>query len=58
MSRNSSTSQQRVIPLKQQKPIGGAVIDAEGREIPITEKMIQKACRELDKAWVSAPKHD
>ncbi|WP_162838888.1 PA1571 family protein [Pseudomonas sp. TTU2014-080ASC] len=26
----------------------GYVIDAQGREIPITEDMIQKACRELD----------
>lgn len=25
-----------------------AIIDAEGREIPITEQMIQQACRELE----------
>ena len=29
--------------------IGGAIIDAQGREIPITENMIQHACRELEK---------
>jgi isopentenyl phosphate kinase len=28
--------------------LGGALIDDKGREIPITEAMIQKACRELD----------
>lgn len=27
---------------------GAAVIDENGREIPITEEMIQKACEELD----------
>ncbi|WXL27473.1 PA1571 family protein [Ectopseudomonas mendocina] len=31
-------------------PQVGYVIDAQGREIPITEDMIQKACRELDQA--------
>ncbi|MCW2291897.1 MULTISPECIES: PA1571 family protein [Pseudomonas] len=30
----------------------GAVIDPRGREIPITESMIQQACSELDKQWV------
>ncbi|SDG82880.1 hypothetical protein SAMN05216588_101100 [Pseudomonas flavescens] len=30
----------------------GAVIDLRGREIPITESMIQQACSELDKQWV------
>jgi hypothetical protein len=43
--------QNRVIPLNPQQPVGGAIIDAEGREIPITEQMIQQACRELDQAW-------
>ena len=28
--------------------LGGALIDEKGREIPITEAMIQKACREPD----------
>lgn len=27
----------------------GAIIDAQGREIPITERMILQACRQLDK---------
>ena len=26
-------------------PIGGFIIDAQGREVPITEAMIQQACQ-------------
>ena len=40
----------RVIPFKPQQPVGGAIIDAEGREVPITEHMIQRACSELEKS--------
>jgi len=35
-------------------PIGGFVIDAQGREIPITEEMIQQACTALEKAQKQA----
>ncbi|WP_163833479.1 PA1571 family protein [Spartinivicinus ruber] len=31
---------------------GAAVIDENGNEIPITETMIMKACKKLEKAWV------
>lgn len=34
----------------QQFPFQGAIIDAEGREIPITEGMIREACRRLENA--------
>jgi hypothetical protein len=37
-------------------PIGGFVIDAQGREIPITEEMIQQACKVLEKAQQQADK--
>lgn len=30
---------------------GAAVIDEQGREIPITEAMIQRACENLAKDW-------
>ncbi|MDX1802722.1 MAG: hypothetical protein R3292_01490 [Alcanivorax sp.] len=30
---------------------GAAVIDEQGREIPITEAMIQHACERLEQAW-------
>ncbi|AMB85724.1 multifunctional fatty acid oxidation complex subunit alpha [Pseudomonas agarici] len=40
----------RIPVIRHPKPetLGCAVIDAAGREIPITEEMIQKACRELE----------
>ena len=30
---------------------GAAIIDASGREIPITEEMVQQACDKLANAW-------
>ena len=43
------TAERRLAPLPPQHPVGGAIIDAKGREIPITEGMIQQACEELEK---------
>lgn len=38
---------------KQPKPqVCGSIIDAQGREIPITEQMIQKACKDLEESRV------
>jgi hypothetical protein len=56
MKAQQQPPQSRVIPLNPQQPVGGAIIDAEGREIPITEQMVQQACRELDKS-LQAPRH-
>lgn len=42
--------------LTQQAMFGGAIIDAQGREIAITESMIQRACLELAKPYVAAQK--
>ncbi|MFD2644916.1 PA1571 family protein [Pseudomonas japonica] len=42
---HSSNPQQRPA---QPVPAHGSIIDAQGREIPITEQMIQQACRELE----------
>ncbi|CDF84331.1 hypothetical protein PKB_2984 [Pseudomonas knackmussii B13] len=39
-------------PRPPQQPVGGSIIDAQGREIPITEDMIQRACRELENSCV------
>ena len=30
---------------------GAAIIDASGREIPITEEMIRDACDKLESSW-------
>lgn len=42
--------------LTRQAMLGGAVIDAQGREIAITESMIQRACHDLAKHYVAAQK--
>lgn len=31
---------------------GAAIIDAQGREVPITESMIRRACDQLSASWV------
>lgn len=31
----------------------GYLVDDQGREIAITERMIQQACHELDQQWVA-----
>lgn len=49
--------EQRVVSIPPQRPVGGAIIDDQGREIPITETMIQRACRELETACIHAGKH-
>lgn len=37
-------------------PACGAIIDAQGREIEITEDMIKKACEDLEKSRVELAK--
>lgn len=48
-------SQSETLPVKRihaQEPVGGSIIDGQGREVPITEAMVQDACRELEKRLV------
>ena len=40
----------RVVTAVPATPFRGAYIDQRGREIPITERMILRACRELEAA--------
>ncbi len=47
---NSSDAKIEVIRRPQQLPC--SYIDAKGREVQITEEMIQQACRELDEKLV------
>ncbi|MDX1367150.1 PA1571 family protein [Pseudomonas sp.] len=54
MSPQQQTPEPRVAPEQSQQPVGGAIIDEQGQEIPITENMIQRACRELEKDPSSA----
>ncbi|WP_336201851.1 PA1571 family protein [Pseudomonas guariconensis] len=37
-------------PNPPQPQVCGSIIDAQGREIPITEQMIQKACKDLEQS--------
>jgi len=48
-----------ILPVKRVQPhqaVGGSIIDAQGREVPITEDMVQQACRELEKRLVKPGK--
>jgi len=54
MSPHQQTPEPTVAPEQSQQPVGGAIIDEQGQEIPITENMIQRACRELEKDLVPA----
>lgn len=42
-------------PQQQPLPVGGFIIDAQGREVPITEEMIQYACQALEQNRQSQP---
>lgn len=53
LQHSSGTTQQRSA---QPVPACGSIIDAQGREIPITEQMIQQACRELENSRVKPAK--
>lgn len=39
-----------------QPQVCGSIIDAEGREVPITEQMIQQACKTLEESRVEKAK--
>ncbi|NVZ50016.1 hypothetical protein HX792_06695 [Pseudomonas sp. B6002] len=52
----SSTDKVEVVRKAQQADLGCSIIDAQGREVPITEAMIQQACRELEQRLVKPAK--
>lgn len=41
-----------------QHKVAGALIDAQGREVPITEQMIQQACKALEESRVERVRKD
>jgi len=49
MNSQKQTTQVRSLSRRPQLPLGGALIDAQGREIPITEGMVRLACQALEK---------
>ncbi|MEQ7922563.1 PA1571 family protein [Xanthomonas sp. WHRI 1810A] len=38
--------------------VGGALLDDEGKEVLITEEMVQEACQACEKQWVIPEKQD
>jgi hypothetical protein len=56
MSRTAMQRSQQNPEKSKPMPVGGFVIDAQGREVPITEEMIQQACAALEKAQQKAAK--
>lgn len=58
MSLQESSTQVQVVRATPNLPVGGAVLDKDGREILITEEMVQEACQECDKHWVKPEKQD
>jgi hypothetical protein len=49
---HSSDDKIQVIRTKRDQSLDCSIIDENGREVPITEDMIQDACRELEKRLV------
>jgi hypothetical protein len=50
------TRDSETLPIKRvepHQPVGGAIVDAQGREVPITEGMVQQACQALEKHLVA-----
>lgn len=45
-------------PTQPQPKVCGSLVDAQGREIPITEQMIQQACKDLEQSRVERVKKD
>ncbi|MHC8343271.1 PA1571 family protein [Pseudomonas sp. RT6P73] len=49
---NSSEDKIEVIRTQPNQSLGCSIIDKDGREVPITESMIQEACSELEQRLV------
>jgi hypothetical protein len=58
MSLHENSNQVSVVRATPTLPVGGAILDEQGREILITEEMVQAACQECDKNWVVPEKQD
>ncbi len=58
MSLQDSTKEVPVVRTNPELPVGGALLDENGREVVITEEMVQAACQECDNNWVIPEKQD
>ncbi len=52
---NTANQSQQLNNQTRPMPVGGFVIDAQGREVPITEAMIQQACQLLEQSQQNRP---
>ncbi|WP_449125473.1 PA1571 family protein [Pseudomonas viridiflava] len=48
-----SSSEVTIVRATPDLPVGGAILDKDGREVVITEEMVQAACQACDKLWVT-----
>ena len=55
---NSSEDKIQVIRTQPDQSLGCSIIDEKGHEVPITEHMVQDACRELEKRLVTPAKQE
>ena len=58
MSLQENSDEIPVVRANPQLPVGGAMLDEDGREVVITEEMVQVACQECDKNWVTPEKQN
>lgn len=58
MSLQADSNEVPVVRANPKLPVGGAILDKDGREVVITEEMVQAACQECDKNWVTPEKQD
>ncbi len=57
MSLQHSTNQPKSAP-NPQAPVGGSIIGPDGKEIIITEEMVQQACEKLEQSRKAPAKND
>ena len=52
------SSHEPVVRPQPELQLGGAILDHNGKEILITEEMVQVACQECEKYWVKPEKQE
>ncbi|GFM83730.1 hypothetical protein PSCICO_43580 [Pseudomonas cichorii] len=58
MNVQESSNQVQVVRSTPDLSVGGAVLDKDGHEVLITEEMVQAACQECEKFWVTPAKQN
>jgi hypothetical protein len=58
MSLHESSNHVPTADTQSELNVGGAVLDDEGKEVLITEEMVQEACQACEQQWVIPEKQD